>query len=57
MTFKQLVKMINEIKAAEDAYEVWDNIDRSFEKEKITWDDHEMLYGLASKMWKLYGGR
>ena len=51
MTFKKLVKAINEIETEEDMYKVFGLIDRSFDTEnKISFEDHELLYSLASKM-------
>lgn len=47
MTFKQLVKMIHDIKTEEDKNKVFGQIDRSYEMEKINYKDHEMLYDLA----------
>lgn len=48
MTFKQLVKRIHDIKTEEDRNEVFGQIDRSYDMEKISWNDHELLYDLAS---------
>ena len=46
MTFKQLVVLISEIKNEEDYWEACGKIDISFQKEKITWKDHEVLFNI-----------
>lgn len=46
-TFKELVKQIHAIGSDQDRASVWANIDHSFEKGRISWDDHELLYDLA----------
>lgn len=50
MSYKKLVEAIANMKTEEDRLEVWGQINRSFEKEKITWKDHETLYDLASRI-------
>lgn len=52
MTYKQLIKLISEAETNEDVEKAWWNIDRAFEHEKITWNDHEILYTIASKLYK-----
>ena len=49
-TFKQLVKEIAEIKTEEERLTVYVDIDNSFQHEKITWDDHQILYTLAFRV-------
>ena len=46
--FKKLVKAIAAIKTENDMDDCWAQIDRAFEEEKISWDDHETLYNLTS---------
>lgn len=50
MTYKKLIEAIANMKTEEDRLEVWGQINRSFEKEKITWKDHETLYDIASRI-------
>ena len=51
MTFKQLVKMINEIETKNELNEALSFIDRSYDKyNKISYADHELLYSLACKL-------
>ena len=47
-SFKQLVQMIHDIETEDDRNKTWGEINKSFESDKITWKDHEMLYDLAS---------
>lgn len=46
--FKKLVKAIAAIKTEDDRNSCFTQIDRAFDMEKISWEDHEMLYNLAS---------
>lgn len=46
--FKKLVRAISEIKTENDRDDCWAQIDRAFEEEKISFEDHEMLYNLTS---------
>lgn len=46
--FRELVKSIAAIKTENDRDDCWAQIDRAFEEEKISWDDHETLYNLTS---------
>ncbi len=46
--FKKLVKFIAAIKTESDRNSCFTQIDRAFDAEKISWDDHETLYSLAS---------
>ena len=46
--FKKLVKAIAAIKTEDDRNSCFAQIDRAFDAEKISWDEHETLYGLAS---------
>ena len=45
--FKKLVKMIAGIKCEADRWEAWAAIDRAFDAERISFEDHELLYNLA----------
>lgn len=45
--FKRLVAAISEINSEESLNYVCGEIDRSFDREKITWKEHEMLYQTA----------
>lgn len=49
-TFKQLVVLISRISTEDDRSYALGELDRSFEREKISWNDHEMLYQLACKV-------
>lgn len=48
--FKQLVAAISEINSEESRDYVCGEINRSFDREKITWAEHEMLYQIACKV-------
>lgn len=54
LSFKSLVEELNKINSIESANEVMGEIDNSFQVEKISWKDHETLYDIASKLYKLY---
>lgn len=45
--FKKIVKSIAAIKTENDRDECYWQIDRAFEEEQISFEDHELLYGLA----------
>ena len=45
--FKKIVKSIAAIKTENDRDECYWQIDRAFEEERISFEDHELLYGLA----------
>lgn len=45
--FKKLVKAIAAIQSENDRDECYWQIDRAFEEERISFEDHELLYGLA----------
>ena len=49
-TFKQLVDTIASISSKEDFNRACGEIDDSFQHDKITWNDHELLYKLISKL-------
>ena len=49
-TFKQLVDTISNISSDEDFNEACGEIDISFQHDKISWKDHELLYKLVSKV-------
>lgn len=44
--FKKLAKMIAAIETVSEFDEACGSIDRAFDREKITWADHETLYSL-----------
>ena len=49
-TFKELVKMISEIRQDREEdfnHAMWE-IDMSYQHDKITWKDNELLYDLIS---------
>ena len=52
LTYKQIVKAISEAKTEEELEKAMWDIDRSFEHEKITWNDHETLYAIASRLYR-----
>lgn len=45
--FKKIVKAIAAIKTENDRDECYWQIDRAFEEEHISFEDHELLYGLV----------
>ena len=45
--FKKIVKSIAAIKTENDRDECYWQIDRAFEEERISFEDHELLYGLV----------
>lgn len=45
--FKKIVKAIAAIKTENDRDDCYWQIDRAFEEERISFEDHELLYGLA----------
>ena len=48
--FKNLVKMIVDVKTIEDYNAVSGTIDRMFDNGKINWKDHELLHDLLGKI-------
>lgn len=44
--FKKIVQMIATIETVSEFDEACGAIDRAFDREKITWNDHETLYSL-----------
>lgn len=48
--FKKLVIAIQNIGDEEQRGRVFWEIDRSFERDVISWQDHELLYELASRI-------
>lgn len=50
MTFKKLVILISEIKNEDELLEAYGKVDIAFQKEKITWNDHECLFSILSKI-------
>ena len=53
-SFKQLVEALSQVHSKEDTNEVMGQIDNSFQAEKISWKDHEMLYELASIVYNAF---
>lgn len=45
--FKKIVKAIAAIKTENDRDDCYWQIDRAFEEERISFEDYELLYGLA----------
>ena len=50
MTLKKLVKEISGITGKDEQERTFWQIDRSFQADKISWEEHEMLYDLASRI-------
>lgn len=51
--FKKFVKELLEATTSEEISKILyraDGVDRMFQKEKIKWDEHEILFDLAGKM-------
>ncbi len=49
--FKKLLKKIVETDNQQDAWDsVVGNIEDSYQKELITWEEHELLYSVIEKM-------
>lgn len=51
--FKKLLKEIMAAKTYEEAVKVLyreDGVDRLYQKEKIKWDEHEILFDLVAKL-------
>lgn len=46
--FKKLVYKIAAIKTEGDRNECFAEIDKAFDSDKISWNDHETLYSLAA---------
>lgn len=53
-TFKQLVVRIAEADTTDldTCNELCAEVDSSFDRDKITWNDHEVLYKLIGKVWR-----
>lgn len=51
-TFKQLVKFIHQVHSEAGFDGILADIDASFEAERITFDDHEILYDIACAVYK-----
>jgi len=49
-TFKRLVKEIQQIGNEDQRNRAFWEIDRSFDRDVISWQDHEMLYEIASRI-------
>lgn len=54
MTFKKLVKELSKAQTKDDVRDIMGLIDRSWDTDKITWDDHEMLYDIASNLYDYF---
>lgn len=52
LTFKQLVKLLSEVKTAEELWGFMHEIDMSFQNGKITWEDNETLYRIINNVVK-----
>jgi hypothetical protein len=52
LTYKQLVKGIRDMNGEDEFNILCSCLDRSFEAEKITWEDHETLYDIACWAYK-----
>ena len=50
MSFKQICEMISDVTTFEQVQEVYWQIDFSFQKEKINWKEHEILYHITDKI-------
>lgn len=50
--YKKIVRAIIKATNNEDLNEVFGMIDGAFSQEKISWNDHEELYALASKFFQ-----
>lgn len=48
--YKKLVQMLIDANTGQEINRAGSEIDKAFEKEKITWKDHEQLYSLLSKI-------
>lgn len=53
-SFKQLVEALSHVHSKEDTNEVMGQIDNSFQAERISWKDHEILYELASIVYSAF---
>lgn len=52
LSFKQLVNLLADVKTEEDFNRACGQIDMSFQHDKITWNDNELLYKLAGIIYK-----
>ena len=50
--FKKLVTRVAEIETLEQYNAVCGEVDDAFNRERISWSDHELLYNLLAKVWK-----
>ena len=55
LTFKELVKLFSEVETEDDFNRACGEIDNSFQHEKISWNDHQLLYRLAKPISKAIG--
>ena len=51
-TFKQLIKELSEVRTKEALYDLCHEIDMSYQHEKITYNDLEMLYKIINNVVK-----
>ena len=54
--FKKIVAAITAIQTEEDFNVACGMIDTAFQQEKISWNDHQLLYSLVSKLAPMYIG-
>lgn len=48
--FKQICEMIADATTFEQVQEIYGQIDFSFQRDKITWREHEILYHINDKV-------
>lgn len=51
-TFKQLVVELSNVRTKEDLYTFCDNVDMSYQHDKITYQDNETLYNIVRNVVK-----
>ena len=51
MTFKQLVRRVADIRTFVQYNVVCGEVDFAYQKEKISWTDHELLYSLLGMVY------
>ncbi len=55
--FKKFVEQLTNANSAEEILNILynkDGVDMMFQREKISWKDHELLFALAGKLEKAY---
>ena len=50
MTFKKLIVLLAQATTAEDMQAFYAQVDRSYQSDKITFADNELLYALGGKV-------